>query len=147
MSSYNFFKPTDIENSKNLPESLVFKGGTIECTGGLLVDGQLTGVTIDSKDGSPIYISAMATLQQCVINGSDVLIEGHFSGTLNATGRVEFASGCVAVGVFNKGGEVFVHTLSDLDDLKFNSMNSSKVREKSGAANTTSFAMPAVSNY
>jgi hypothetical protein len=145
MNDYNFFKPTDIENSKVLPESLVFKGGSIDCSGGLLVDGQLTDVTLESKDGSPIYISALAILQQCVINGSDVLIEGHFSGTLNATGKVEFASGCVAVGVFNKGGEVFMHALSDLDDLKISSLNSAKA--KPSLAGGTTYAMPVASNY
>jgi cytoskeletal protein CcmA (bactofilin family) len=122
MSSYNFFKTTDIESSKaHMHETIVFRGGSLEAKNGLLIDGKLYGTTIDSKDGSPIYVSALAELDDCVINGVDVLIEGSFSGTLNASGKTEFASGCVAVGVFNKGEEVYIHKLADLDDLKLSS--------------------------
>jgi hypothetical protein len=149
MTSYNFFKPTDIENSKVLPESLVFKGGSIDCSGGLLVDAQLTNVTLDSKDGSPIYVSALATLDDCVINGTDVLMQGHFSGTLNATGKVEFASGCVVVGIFNKGGEVYMHMLSDLDNLKISSMNSDKAKPALSSMDKlkSPYAIAAASSY
>ena len=119
MSNYNFFNTAALEKTEtNLPESLKLKGGAIEAHGGLTVDAQLTGVTLDSKDGSTIYISALAKLEDCVINGKDVLIEGKFSGTLNATGQTEFASGCVAVGIFNKGDDVYIHKLADIDDLK-----------------------------
>lgn len=122
MSSYNLFKSVEIEASKStVPETLVLRGGTVEAEKGLLIDGKLYGTTIDSKDGSPIFISALAELHDCVINGADVLIEGHFEGTLNATGKTEFASGCVAVGIFNKGDEVYIHKLADLDDLKVSS--------------------------
>ena len=122
MSSYNLFKSADIESSKStVPETLVLRGGTVEAEKGLLIDGKLYGATIDSKDGSPIFISALAELHDCVINGADVLIEGHFEGTLNATGKTEFAAGCVAIGIFNKGDEVYIHKLADLDDLKVSS--------------------------
>ncbi len=126
--SYNFFKSADIESSKStVPETLVLRGGSVEAEKGLLIDGKLFGTTIDSKDGSPIYVSALAELHDCVINGADVMIEGHFSGTINATGKTEFASGCVAVGIFNKGDEVYIHKLADLDDLKVSSKKSKNV--------------------
>lgn len=122
MSSYNLFKSADIESSKStVPETLVLRGGTVEAEKGLLIDGKLFNTTIDSKDGSPIYVSALAELDNCVINGKDVLIEGSFSGTINASGKTEFASGCVVVGIFNKGDEVYIHKLADLDDLKVSS--------------------------
>ena len=122
MSSYNLFKSAAIESSKStVPETLVMRGGSVEAEKGLLIDGKLYGTTIDSKDGSPIFISALAELRDCVINGADVLIEGHFEGTLNATGKTEFAAGCVAIGIFNKGDEVYIHKLADLDDLKVSS--------------------------
>ena len=125
MSSYQFFNAAYMEKCKsNVPETLVLRGGAVEAEKGLLVDGKLHDTTIESKDGSPIYISALAELTNCVINGKDVLIEGVFSGTLNASGKTEFASGCVAVGVFNKGGEVYIHTLADLEDLKVTSVKS-----------------------
>ena len=124
MSSYNLFKSAAIESSKStVPETLVMRGGSVEAEKGLLIDGKLYGTTIDSKDGSPIFISALAELRDCVINGADVLIEGHFEGTLNATGKTEFAAGCVAIGIFNKGDEVYIHKLADLDDLKVSSKN------------------------
>jgi hypothetical protein len=126
MSQYNFFEPTDIAKAKLIPESLAFTGGAIDCSGGLLVDGNLTKVTLESKDGSPIYISALATLDDCIINGRDVLIEGHFSGVINADGKTEFASGCVVVGVFNKAGEVYMHKLADVDDLAVKSKKPSE---------------------
>lgn len=133
MSSYNLFKSADIESSKStVPETLVLRGGTVEAEKGLLIDGKLYGTTIDSKDGSPIFISALAELRDCVINGADVLIEGHFEGTLNATGKTEFASGCVAIGIFNKGDEVYIHKLADLDDLK---VSSKKVKPLSAVSN------------
>jgi hypothetical protein len=126
MSQYQFFDPTAIAKAKLIPESLAFTGGSIDCSGGLLVDGNLTKVTLESKDGSPIYISALATLDDCVIHGRDVLIEGHFSGVINADGKTEFASGCVVVGVFNKAGEVYMHKLADVDDLAVKSKKPSE---------------------
>lgn len=127
MSSYTFFKQADIEQSRStVPETLVLKGGSVEAVKGLLVDGKLSNMTIDSKDGSHIIISALAVLEDCVINGTDVMIEGQFSGTINAAGKTEFASGCVAVGVFNKGGEVYIHKLADLDDLKVTTVKNLK---------------------
>ncbi len=123
--SYNLFKSADIEASKStVPETLVLRGGSVEAVKGLLIDGKLYGTTIDSKDGSPIFVSALAELHDCVINGADVLIEGHFEGTLNATGKTEFGSGCVAIGIFNKGDEVYIHKLADLEDLKVSSKKS-----------------------
>jgi hypothetical protein len=147
MTNYNFFKPTDIENSKVLPESLILKGGSIDCSDGLLIDAQLTGVTIESKNDAPIYISALANLDDCVINGADVLVEGHFSGTLNASGKTEFAAGCVVVGIFNKGGEVYMHMLSDLDNLKISSMNSNKAKPALSSVSNAYTPMYAASNF
>lgn len=123
MTTYQFFKPADLEAAKSLvPESLVIRGGVIECKGGILVDGELHDTTIESKDGTAIYISAMAKLYSCTLKGTDILIEGTFDGVINGTGKIEFASGCVAVGVCNKGSEVYMHPLADLDDLRVKSV-------------------------
>lgn len=141
MTSYQFFKPTDLESAKSLvPESLVFRGGVIECKGGILVDGELHDTTIESKDGTAIFISAMAKLYNCTISGVDILVEGIFDGTINGTGKIEFASGCVAVGVCNKGSEVYMHPLADLDDLRVKSMKSQPTASAVTSDSTVTFA-------
>jgi hypothetical protein len=119
MTTRHFFKANDIEAAKSMvPQTLVIRGGAIESTGGILVDGVLHDVSIQSMDDSDIYISALAKLTNCTITGKNVLIEGKFDGgVINARGKAEFGSGSVAVGVFNKGDEVYMHPLSDLDDL------------------------------
>lgn len=118
-----FFYDHNVEAAKtHVAELLSIKSGVLDGRGGMLIDGRLSGCQIRSSDDSPICISALAVLDDRTIDGKDVLIEGQFSGTINARGKVEFASGCVATGIFNKGGEVYVHPLADLDDLRIKSM-------------------------
>lgn len=118
-----FFSNRDVEAAKtHIAELLNIKSGVLESKDGMLIDGRLTACEIKSTDDSPVCISALAVLDDCTIDGNDILIEGQFSGTINARGKVEFASGCVATGIFNKGGEVYVHPLADLDDLRIKSM-------------------------
>lgn len=118
-----FFTNRDVEAAKtHVAELLNIKSGLLESKDGMLIDGRLTGCQIKSADDSPVYVSALAVLEDCTIDGNDVLIEGQFSGIINAKGKVEFASGCVATGIFNKGGESYLHPLADLDDLRIKSM-------------------------
>ena len=57
MSNYNFFNTAALEKTEtNLPESLKLKGGAIEAHGGLTVDAQLTGVTLDSNSQHDIAV-------------------------------------------------------------------------------------------
>ena len=138
--NYQFFKPTDIEASKSLvPESLIFKGGTIDGKDSTLIDGKLHGTTITSTDSTPVYISSLAHLTECVINCHDLLIEGHFTGTINAKGKVELAAGCVVVGVLNKDGEVYMATLADVDDLQVRSIKTPKLTSLPIAAKESAF--------
>ena len=139
--TYQFFKPTDIEASKSLmPESLVFKGGTIDGKDSTLIDGKLSNTTITSVDNTPIYISSLAVLTECVINCHDLLIEGHFTGTINAKGKVELAAGCVVVGILNKADEVYMATLADVDDLQVRSLKTPVVTHQAHTSKEHPFA-------
>lgn len=139
--TYQFFKPTDMEASKSIvPASLNFKGGTIDGKDSTLIDGKLHGTTITSTDNTPIYISSMAHLTECVINCHDLMIEGHFTGTINAKGKVELAAGCVVVGILNKSDEVYMATLADVDDLQVRSIKTPKVTSLPIAAKESAFS-------
>lgn len=117
--SRQFFSNDAIEGAAmHVAEKMAFKDGVIEANEGLLIDGKLNNVTIKSVDGSPIYISALAHLVDCNIEAADLLVEGQVSGAIVATGKAEFGSGCVVVGKLRRSGEVYVHRLADLDDLK-----------------------------
>jgi len=118
-----FFSQQVVESAKtHLAEHLNIKGGELEARDGTLIDARLAGCVVKSVDDSPICVSALAMLSDCTIEGKDVLIEGQFSGTIVASGRVEFASGCIATGILNRGGEVYFHPLADLDDLRIKTL-------------------------
>lgn len=104
-----------------IPDSLVLKGGELSGERGMKVDGQLTNVKLVSTDDSPIHISPTAKLLNCVIDGKDVFIEGHYEGRIDAHGKVEFGAGSTVMGTCVKGedNEIYAHPLSDLDDLRF----------------------------
>ena len=57
-----------------VPEAVAFKGGTLEGAGGLLIDGRLSDMNVVSTDGSLIHVSATAVMENCIIEGVDLLI-------------------------------------------------------------------------
>lgn len=127
-------KPTTTAKSI-VPASLVFKGGTVEGTGGLLIDGKLTGTRILSTDKSLIHISAQAVLTECVLEGEDVLIEGTFEGTAKVRGNCEIGPSASAVGTIEVAGDLFKSRFADTVDLKLIQMHpvAEEVAEEAGA--------------
>lgn len=103
-----YFEEHEITNcNSQVPNSVVIKSGVITGTKGLLLDGNLVDCHISTSDNSQIIVSARAELKECVIEGSDVLIDGKFSGTLairgkdgeDVGGRLEFGAGSQIRGV------------------------------------------------
>lgn len=104
------------------PEGLVLKGGTLEGKDGLLIDGTLTTVQIKSVDGSLIHISATAVLEDCNVEGENVLLEGTFSGVINAAGDCEIGPSASVIGVVNVGGDLFKSKFADVRDMNVNTL-------------------------
>lgn len=103
-----YFEEHEITNcNSQVPNSVVIKDGVITGTKGLLLDGNLVGCHISTSDNSQIIVSARAELKDCVIEASDVLIDGKFSGTLairgkdgeDVGGRLEFGAGSQIRGI------------------------------------------------
>lgn len=103
-----FFTEAEIGESKSLiPQHISIEGGVIKGVKGLLIDGNLKNCHISTADQSPIFVSAMAQLEGCVIEGHELLIDGKFQGTLaikgkegeDVGGRLEYGSGAQVMGV------------------------------------------------
>lgn len=121
MSDRKLVKPAATPQSI-VPASIVFKGGTIEGRGGLLIDGNLTGTTIMSMDQSVIHISAQAVLTDCKVNAQDLLIEGQFDGACPVKGNCEIGQSARVVGKVEVEGDFFKSRLADAVDLKVQHM-------------------------
>ena len=122
-----FFKESQIRGAlTQLPESVTLEGGVIHGKGGMTVDGTFNKTTFITDDESPMFFTSLSVLTDCVVHCNDALFEGQFTGTINCKGdkqnkdisKIEFGSGSVTIGVFNKDAEVSMHVLADLDDLK-----------------------------
>jgi cytoskeletal protein CcmA (bactofilin family) len=98
-------------------ESTDQEGGTMRLKGGGLIDGKLKGVTIIVSDDSFLRISALATLDACVIHCKDIFIEGIVSGDINAKGDVELGESCTVMGSINHGGALMISALADTVEM------------------------------
>lgn len=119
MSRYALFDDTVLNNPSTMITSTTDQeGGTLRVKGGALIDGKLTRVTIIVTDESPLKISAMAYLDTCVIHCQDIIIEGEFSGEINAKGDAELGDSCRVKGKLNHSGRLLIDcTLADTVDL------------------------------
>lgn len=97
---------------------LTFEGGTLRGNGGLLIDGKLENVSVTSEDGSAIVVSALADLDNCIINGHHVIVSGKFRGELNATGDLEITDSADILGLVNTGGRMLVSPLAVMEDVR-----------------------------
>lgn len=117
MSDRILVQPTTTPQSI-VPASIVFKGGTIEGRGGLLIDGNLTGTTIVSMDDTVIHVSAQAVLTDCKITAKDLLIEGQFDGYCKIKGDCEVGQSAKVIGKIEVEGDFFKSRLADAVDLQ-----------------------------
>ena len=119
MTRYALFDDTVLNNPSTMITSTTDQeGGILRVKGGALIDGKLTRVTIIVMDESPMKISALAHLDTCVINCQDIIIEGEFSGEINAKGDVELGDSCRVKGKLNHSGRLLIDcTLADTVDL------------------------------
>lgn len=107
------------------PEHVTIKNATLAGAKGFLIDSKMADCHISTTDGSPVFISALAKLENCKVEAGDVLIEGYFSGSIAATGKVELGAGCTMAGTLTKGGAVFLHPEADFEELVIKSLKSS----------------------
>lgn len=107
------------------PEHVTIKNATLAGAKGFLIDSKMVDCHISTTDGSPVFISALAKLENCKVEAGDVLIEGYFSGSIAATGKVELGAGCTMAGTLTKGGAVFLHPEADFEELVIKSLKSS----------------------
>jgi hypothetical protein len=140
-----YFKESQMKEAlTQLPESVTLEGGVIRGKGGMVVDGTFTKTTFISDDETPMYFTSLSSLTDCVVNCHDALFEGQFTGTINCKGdkknretsKIEFGSGSITVGVFNKDAEVFMHVLADLDDLKTKTAKRAETSESTQTLHT-----------
>lgn len=131
MSDRTLVKPTTTPQSI-VPASIVFKGGTIEGRGGLLIDGNLTGTTIVSMDESVIHISAQAVLTDCKVTANDLLIEGQFDGYCKVKGNCEVGQSAKVIGKMEVDGDFFKSRLADAVDLQVQHMRLPAGRQEGG---------------
>ena len=102
-----------------IDESFVLEGGTIRVKNGVLIDGQLTGVTIISESDAPVVVSALGKLDACIVECVNFLNEGEFSGEALVTGDVELGESSTSIGVIAFGGRFFAAApFADTADLK-----------------------------
>lgn len=117
----NRFTMFDIDSdpapSTSISKSTDAEGGTLRIKGGALIDGKLTKVTIISTDNSRVQLSVTAVLETCIIECQDLIIEGSFSGEINAKGDVELGSTCTVKGKLNHVGRVLINGLADAVDM------------------------------
>lgn len=99
-------------------EGLSFEGGVLRGKGGLLIDGKLENVSVISEDGSPIVVSALANLNNCIIQGHHVVIGGKFRGELSADGDVEITDSASILGTINTGGRMLISPLAEMEDVR-----------------------------
>lgn len=106
-------RPDDI-----LQQSLVFVGGTVFVKGGLQIDATLKDVRVVAVDNKPIVLTALGTMQNCSIEGADVLVAGTFSGQVLARGDVEVTDTAEFSGSIRSSGVVVVNPLAgDADEI------------------------------
>jgi Polymer-forming cytoskeletal len=118
MNRYTLF-PDDclVHPLTRLSENTDQEGGILRIKGGALIDGKLKGVTIISVDDSIIKISALATLDACLVHGKDVIVEGIFSGEITAKGDVELGESCSVMGTIEHGGALMISALAEIAEL------------------------------
>jgi len=106
-------RPDDI-----LQQGLVFVGGTVFVKGGLQIDATLKDVRVVAADNKPIVLTALGTMQNCSIEGADVLVAGTFSGQVLARGDVEVTDTAEFSGSIRSSGVVVVNPLAgDADEI------------------------------
>lgn len=119
MNKYVLFNQDILKDAQtHVSESIIYEGGTLRVKGGAVIDGCLSKTTVISVDGSPIKVSALATLDSCILNCFDVIVEGSFSGEINAQGDVELGDTSTMQGTITHKGRVMVAALSDTEYVK-----------------------------
>ena len=132
MTNYTLFPNDILADAKTvIGQDIEFEGGTLRVNGGALIVGRLTRTTILSIDGSPIKISALATLDSCIINGKDVIVDGEFSGEINAQGDVELSDTCSIEGTITHKGRVMTGGLADTERMKLKRFDKPKTQMRS----------------
>lgn len=140
---YALFPADILSDAKTvIAHSIDFEGGTLRLSGGALIDGRLTRTTIISVDGSPTKISALANLDSCILNCKDIIIDGEFSGEINATGDVELGDTCRIQGTITHAGRVMTGALADTDAMKLKRFPQPKAQMRSAYFDTIDEAKP-----
>ena len=109
-----------------LSEYLELEGCTMRTNQVALIDGKLTDVTIISADNTPIKISALAVLTNCKIHCTDLLIEGQFSGEINAMGNIELGESAHVEGTAKVSGSLVISPLAEAVELKISHSSAKK---------------------
>lgn len=104
-----------------LTAGLAVNGAELCGSGGLMIDGQVSGSSsIKTDDNSMIAISSRGKVTESVIEATDLLIEGHAHAVVMVvTGRVEFGPTSVVVGTLFKGphAQMYIAPTADVQDL------------------------------
>ena len=119
MSRNILFKDDAFQSPNTMvSEHSEFEGASMKTKLVALIDGKLSKTTITSTDGSPIKISALAVLTDCIINCNDLLIEGSFTGQIIATGNVELGESALVQGEASIYGTFVCSPLADCVDMR-----------------------------
>ncbi|UUZ66301.1 hypothetical protein LP417_35395 (plasmid) [Polaromonas sp. P1-6] len=89
-------------------------------------------------DDSPIKVSALATLDGCVVNCKDIIVEGIFSGEINAKGDVELGESCTVMGTISHSGGLMISGLADTAEVSTKKVAPAKAAE----TRSSNFANP-----
>jgi cytoskeletal protein CcmA (bactofilin family) len=119
MNNYVLFSEDSLKAAQtHVCENIEYEGGTLRVKGGAVINGNLSKTTIISVDGSPIKVSVLANLDGCVINGGDIIVDGAFSGEINAQGDVELGDTSSLQGTITHKGRVVIGSLAETEFLK-----------------------------
>lgn len=102
-----------------IQQTLAFVGGTVYVSGGAQIDAKLKNVSVVALDDKPIVLSALGQMENCLINGTDVLVCGDFSGEIRAKGDCEITPTARARGVVLVRGHVLISPLAaDSEEIR-----------------------------
>jgi cytoskeletal protein CcmA (bactofilin family) len=101
-----------------LQNTLIFDGGAIYARGGIQIDARMRNCRVVSQQQHPVTVSALGRMLKCQIVGQDVLIEGDFTGEIEASGDIEITNSARVAGLIRYGGELVIGPLVDRRKLR-----------------------------
>lgn len=99
-------------------QHLSIEGGKLTLANDTVVDATLSGVHIVARNGAKLKLSALSTLDECLVDCGAVEVAGTFSGHIKAEGDVEIADSASIAGVIELAGRLSLGGEASMDDVR-----------------------------